>query len=58
MMEEVTLINSRQVTEYMMRGVMPKRVYRSDRNNTICYVFDKKDTEKVWNMWKNKQLRY
>ena len=51
MMEEVTLINSRQVTEYMMRGVMPKRVYRSDRNNTICYVFNKKDTEKVWNMW-------
>lgn len=57
-MKEITLVNSRQVIEYMIKGIMPKRVYRSNKNNTICYVFNKNDTNEVWDMWKNKQLKY
>lgn len=58
MNEEITLVNGRQVTEYMIKGVMPKRVYREFPSLRICYVFDKNETTEVWNLWKNGKLRY
>ena len=58
MEEEITLVNSRQVVEYMIKGVMPKRVYREKSSLRICYVFDKSSTKEVWDLWKNNKLRY
>lgn len=46
--EEVNIVNLKQVSKYIENGVQPIRIRFTDR---LVFVFDKKETVKLFDKW-------
>ncbi|MFI3325943.1 MAG: hypothetical protein R3Y35_07190 [Clostridia bacterium] len=52
MKNEIYIINTKQAEEYLQGGVKPLRLELSKRDNKMVFVYNKDDTNEVWEKWK------
>lgn len=52
-METVKIVNINQASKYIQHGIKPIDIYYT---NKLVFLFDKKQTQEVFNKWRKYQL--
>ena len=56
-MKVITIVSLPQAQFYAKNGVLPFKPLYSDKYDRIVFLYDKKATKEVWEMWRDSKKK-